>query len=177
VSRRRLLAASGVTLAAGAPAVLAACGAEEDEDVSPEREAELLNDVLTQQLAVIDAADQASSNAPRDLQEIFDRLRTIREQSARALENTIRDQDGTPTSEAAAAAGGESPTEGVARQLEQSIAGSLAAIGELTPETRLPVHQAIVEDAETLAAIRDTLGEDIAPDAFVMGAPEEKEAA
>lgn len=177
VSRRRLLAASGATLAAGAPAVLAACGTEDEEDVSPEREAELLNDVLAQQLAVIAAVDPASSNAPGQLQPIFDRLNTIRQMSARVLENTIRDQDATPTDKPAAAVGGESPTEGVARQLEHSIAGSLAAIGELTPQTRLPVHQAIVEDAETLAAIRDTLGEEIAPDAFVMGPPEERGAA
>ena len=48
-----MLAASGATLAAGAPVALAACGTEEDEDVSPEREAELLNVVLAQQLAVV----------------------------------------------------------------------------------------------------------------------------
>ena len=168
-----MLAVSGTTLAAGA---LAACGTtEEDEEVTPEREAELLNDVLAQQLGVIEVLDPDSSNSPDELQPIFDRLNTIRQRSARALENTIRDQDATPTDEPADTVGGESPTEAVARQLEHSIAGSLAAIAELTPQTRLPVHQAIVEDAATLAAIRNTLGEEIAPDAFVMGPPSERE--
>ena len=172
-----MLAASGATLAVGAPAALAACGdAEDDEDVSSEREAELLNQVLAEQLAVVEAADAASSNAPGEIRPVIDRLNTMRQQSARALENTIGDLDASPA-EAADLVGAESPTEGLARQLEQSIAVSLEAIGEVTPETRLPVHRAIVEDAAALAAIRNTLGEEIAPDAFVLGAPAGEEPA
>lgn len=170
ISRRRLLAASGATLAVAAPAVLAACGESEDEDVSPEREAELLNQVLAQQLAVVAAVNAASGNAPEEIEGVLDRLDAIRQRSAQALENTVGDLEATPAN-AADLVGAESPTEGVARQLELSIAVSLEALGEVSPETRLPVHRAIVEDAAVLAAIRNTLGEEIAPDAFVMGAP------
>lgn len=171
ISRRRLLAASGATLAAGAPVALAACGAEEDEDVSPEREAELLNVVLAQQLALVEAAREAmdiGQGEPQDAQAIF-RYSTERQKSAQALERAISDLGGTPVTEPAELVGAESAVEGLARQLEVAIAASLEAIGELSPEQRQPVHDAIVEDAGLLAEIRLVLGEDPAPDAFVMG--------
>ena len=164
-----MLVASGATLA---PVVLAACGTEEDEDVSPAREAELLNSVLAQQLAVIDATRSALS-AGRQL--VF-RIQRARMDSTRALEAAISDLGGTPTTEPAELVGGESAAEGLARQLETSIAASLDAIGELSPEQREPVHTAIVEDAGVLAEVRVVLGEDPAPDAFVMGPPAEEAA-
>lgn len=174
LSRRRLLAASGAALAVGAPAALAACGTaeDEDEDVSPEREAELLNVVLAQQLAVVEALDQASSSAPNELRGSVVRLHRTRQQSSSGLEKTISDLGGTPTDQPAESASqAESAVEGLGDQLEASIAATLDAIGELLPNTRQPVHRAIAEDAAVLAAIRDTLGEEPAPDAFVMGPP------
>mgnify|MGYP000368440703 CR=1 FL=1 len=57
----------------------------------------------------------------------------------------------------------------MARQLEASIAGTLAVIGDLSAERRQPVARAIFEDAAVLAALRSELGEDVAPDAFVFG--------
>jgi hypothetical protein len=176
LSRRRLLAASGATLAAGAPVALAACGSDEDEDVSPSREAELLNTVLAQQLAVLDAAREASSNAPRPAVATAARLTNLRDRSSQALESAISDLGGTPTPEPVELAAAESPVEGLARQLETSIAASLEAIGELSPEQSGPVHDAIVEDAGALAELRVVLGEDPAPDAFVMGPPAEEAA-
>jgi hypothetical protein len=174
ISRRRLLAASGVTLAAGAPVALAACGAEEDEDVSPEREAELLNVVLAQQLAITDATAEAlRANPPEELRRPLGRLIDLREQTAQDLESAISDLGGQPVDTGAELVGAESPVEGLARQLEASIAASLGAIGELSPEQRAPVHDAIVEDATALAELRVVLGEDPAPDAFVMGPPSE----
>jgi len=173
-----MLAASGATLAAGAPVALAACGAEEDEDASPEREAELLNVVLAQQLAVVEAAREAVDIGRRqeqDANSIFGHS-VERQKSARALETAITDLGGTPVTEPAELVGAESAAEGLARQLETSIAASLDAIGELSPEQREPVHTAIVEDAGLLAELRVVLGEDPAPDAFVMGPPAEEAA-
>jgi hypothetical protein len=173
ISRRRLLAASGATLAASAPVALAACGdtEEDDEDVSPARQAELLNAILAQQLAVSEAAGHVSGNAPADAAAIAAALRNLRDRSEQELESTIEDLDGTPTTDAVGLAGGESPTEGLARQLETSIAATLQAIGELPPERRQPIQQAITDDAAALAGLRSVLGEEIAPDAFVMGPP------
>ncbi len=172
MSRRRLLVASSATLAAGAPLALAACGTAEDEadSTAPEREAELLGEVLAGQLAVVQAADLASSNAPRQAQPALDRINTLRQQSSRALARSIAELEGEPTREPAAIIGAESAVEGAARQLEASIATSLDAIGELTTDAyRQAVHRTITEDAAALAALRDVLGEDPSPDAFVMG--------
>ena len=100
---------------------------------------------------------------------------TTRRASSRPAPSSsaITDLGGTPSAEPAELVGAESPVEGLARQLETSIAASLDAIGELSPEQREPVHTAIVEDAGVLAELRVVLGEDPAPDAFVMGPPAE----
>ncbi len=174
LSRRRLLAASGATLAAGAPAALAACGTatDDDDDVSPEREAELLNEVLAQQLGVQDALGLAlGANAPQELREPLGQLIDLREESGLELEKVIRELGGEPVDAGVEPIGGESPVEGVARQLETSIAASTEAIRELPADSRQSIHRAITEDAAVLAAIRSTLGEEPAPDAFVMGPP------
>ena len=173
-----MLAASGATLAAGAPVALAACGTEEDEDVSPAREAELLNVVLAQQLAVIEATRRRRTRAStggtsRRWSNYPDRRAWIRPVHSR---RAITDLGGTPVTEPVELVGAESAVEGLARQLETSIAASLDAIGELSPEQREPVHAAIVEDAGALAELRVVLGEDPAPDAFVMGPPAEEAA-
>jgi len=171
LSRRRLFAASGATLAAGSAAALAACGTTEDENesTSPAREAELLNEVLAQQLAVIEVARFAAKGAPEEAAAAAAELRELRVASTDALEGAIAELDGTPAGEAAASVEAESAVEGLARQLEAAIAASVDAIGEINPERRQPVQRAITEDAAALAVMRSTLGEEVAPDAFVMG--------
>ena len=173
ITRRSLLAASGTTLAAGTPLALAACGEteEETEDVSPARQAELMNQVLPQQLAVLDIARTVPGNAPNAVDGVAAAEVNLRDRSTQALEAAITDLDGTPNETAADTVGAESPTEGLARQLETSIAASQEAYAELPPEHRLPILRAIIEDAAALAALREVLGEEPAPDAFVMGPP------
>jgi len=170
-SRRRLLVASSATLAAGAPLAMTACGAAEEADTSsPEREAELLNEVLAGQLAVVEALQAATGGAPKKTQAVILSLFAKRQKSTKGLGALIRELDGTPTEAAAESIAAESAVEAATRQLEASIATSLDAIGELTTDAyRQAVHRAITEDAATLAALRDTLGEDPAPEAFVMG--------
>ena len=177
-----MLAVSGATLAAGAPVVLAACGTtDEDEEVTPEREAELLNAVLAQQLAVLETAPAVRNQGRGDPVDELDKsvldLERARKRSAEALEVQIEELGGEPATEAAARVTNvERAVEGLARQLEEAIAASLDAIGELSPEQRQPVHVAIVEDSAVLAELRLVLGEDPAPDAFVMGPPAEEAA-
>jgi hypothetical protein len=177
LTRRRLLATSGATVAAGTSVAFAACGdtEEETEDVTPARQAELLNAILAQQLAVEEACEVALGNAPDELQGLISSLRDERRKSIDDLDSTITDLDGTPITDGVGLAGGESPTEGLARQLETSIAATLQAIGELPPESRQPIQQAITDDAAVLAGIRSVLGEEVAPDAFVMGPPSQED--
>ena len=172
LSRRRLLAVSGATLAAGSSAVLAACGAAaDDEEASPEEDAAALNEILAQQLGVIEAVEAGLGALPTTVKQPVFALRTERLRSSKDLAETIGELGGAATTEAAPqAAQAESAVEGVARQLEASIAGSLAAIGDLSSERRQPVARAIFEDAAVLAVLRSELGEDVAPDAFVFGA-------
>ncbi len=179
ITRRRLLVASSATLAAGAPLALAACERSDDDDVSsPAREAQLLDEVLAGQLAVLAAIEPTANSAPQPAATILPELEALRRDSVAALGAYITELDEVPTDEPAALVTAESPTEGAARQVEESIAVALAAIGELTSDPyRVAVHRAISEDAAALAVLRDVLGEDASPDAFVMGPSRAREKA
>jgi len=174
-NRRRLLAASGATLATGAPALLAACGSEDEDEASPEQEVELLNEVLAVHLAVLEAAQQAEgSDGP--LAAVVAALVTRREDSIGLLEAFVAEAEGEPTDEPAEAAQGESPAEALAVQLEDSIATALAAIGEISAAGyRQAIHRGVTEDAAALAALRSVVGGEVAPDAFVFGPPSSAE--
>ena len=171
ISRRRMLAASGA--AVGAPALLAACGqtAESEDERSEEDDPELLNAILEQHLAVEKAA------ADLDLTEVLgpedtDALVKARKDSIAQLEAFIAERDGEAVTEPAKASEAESQAEGLALQLEDSIEASLTSIADLSsPAYRQAVHRFTTEDAAALAALRAQLGGEIAPDAFVFGAP------
>ena len=171
LSRRRALALSGAALAAGSSAVLAACGAATaDEEASSEEQVAALDEVHAQQLAVLDAARAATKGAPEQASAAIVALRNLRDRSSQALEATIDDLGGSTTQEPAdQAAQAESAVEGLAVQLEASIAATLSVIGDLAADQRQAVQRAITEDAATLAVLRAALGEDPAPDAFVLG--------
>jgi len=168
LTRRRLLATSA---AAGAPLVLAACGqaSDPDDDRSEDADPELLNSILEQHLAVEDAA-KAASDGP--LPDVTQELATQRKDSISKLESFISERDGDATTNAAEGAQAESPTEALILQLEGSIDAALDSIGELSsPAYRQAVHRFVTEDAAALAALRSETGEEVAPDAFVFGAP------
>jgi hypothetical protein len=173
ISRRRMLAASGA--AVGSSAFLAACGQASDPDAerSEEDDPALLNAILEQHLAVADAT-AAAEDGP--LPDVTSELATQRKDSISQLESFISERDGDASTQPAETADAESPTEALAVQLEDSIAASLEAIGELSsPAYRQAVHRWVTEDAAALAALRSELGGDIAPDAFVFGAPASEE--
>ena len=127
--------------------------------------------------AVAERPTSAQSHGAKWVRPVVKLFAGDRDRSTQSLAVEIKDLDGNPTEEAVDLVGAESAAEGLARQLEASIAASLEAIGELAPERRVPVHQTITEDAAVLAAIRSVLGEEIAPDAFVMGPPSSNEEA
>ena len=89
--------------------------------------------MLEQQRGVQDALARVGGNVPTELEEPLQQLVDLREQSTQDLERTIADLDAEPVGQAVALAGAESPAEGVARQLEVSIAASLEAIGGSPP--------------------------------------------
>lgn len=169
LTRRRLFVASGVTLAVSAPAFLAACGSDEDDEASPEEQVELLNEVLAAHLAVLAAANEAGgSDGP--LPGVVAALVTRREDSVGLLEAYVAEADGEPTDEPAEAAQGESPAEALTIQLEDSIATTLAAVGMISAAAyRQAIHRGVTEDAAALAALRSVVGGEVAPDAFVFG--------
>ena len=169
ISRRRMLVASGA--AVGAPTVLTACGQASgpDEERSEEEDPALLNAVLEQHLAV---ADEAAATEDGPLPDVTSELAKQRKDSVSQLEAFISERDGDAVTDPVDAAEAESPTEALAIQLQDSIAASLEAIGQLSsPAYRQAVHRFVTEDAAALAALRSELGEDVAPDAFVFGAP------
>lgn len=167
LSRRRLLALGGVALA---PAVLAACGTDEaEEGPSDSESADALNSVLAEQLAVFEMAGSKALVESAD-SKLASRFAQTRIDSLETLRTFVEEVDGEPTTEAAETATGESPTEALARQLEQSIETSLEALRTLDQSAYLQaIHRYTVEDAAALAALRSTLGEDVAPDSFVFG--------
>ena len=157
--------------AVSAPLVLAACGGstDPDDDRSEDADPELLNAILEQHLAVEDAA-KAAEDGP--LPEVTQELATQRKDSVSKLQSFVAERDGDATTDAADVAQAESPTEALILQLEQSIEASLASIGELSsPAYRQTVHRYVTEDAAALGALRSETGEEVAPDAFVFGAP------
>lgn len=156
--------------------MLAACGATTEEDeTSSEEQAAALNAVLAQQLAVVEAIEAGLDTLPlRTVKQPVFSLSVTRKKSAQALAAVIGELGGSATEDPAEqAAQAESAVEGVARQLEASIAGTLAAMGDLASEQRQPVQRAVFEDAAVLALLRSELGEDPTPDAFVLGPPAE----
>lgn len=168
-SRRHMLASSGAAVAA--PLALAACGSTEADDRSAGNDPDLLNSVLAQQLAVLAALKSASGNAT-PLADVVSSLTSAREDSTSELESFVKERNGTPTTDAAETASGESPAEALVVQLQDSIEASLAAIGDLSSATyRQAIHRSITEDAAALAAFRSQTGDEVAPDSFVFGAP------
>lgn len=164
-----MIAASGA--AVGAPLVLAACGETTDADDarSEDNDPDLLNAILEQHLAV-EELTKAAGDGP--LPEVTDELAAQRKDSISQLESFVSERDGEATTEAADAAQAESATEALILQLETSIAASLDSIGELSsPAYRQAVHRFVTEDAAAVAALRSETGEEVAPDAFVFGAP------
>lgn len=167
-----MIAASGAALAA--PALLAACGeTEADDDRSEANDPDLLNPVLAQHLAVASLTEFAKDGA---LPDVATELAAQRKESIAQLEKFISDRDGEAESRPAQTAEAESATEALSLQLEESIATALESIGDLSsPTYRQAVHRFITEDAAALAALRDTLGGEVAPDAYVFGAASEGE--
>ncbi len=168
ISRRHLLAVSG---AGSAALALSACGAAatgDPEETEPEREAEVLGEVLAAQLAVVEAGRLAIGNAPEGLDSAIESLSDARKASAEDLGAAVTKLGGSPSDAPADNVAAESPVEALAGQLDAAIATSLDAIAEITTDAyRQLVHRGVTEDAAYRALIADTLGEEPAAEAFV----------
>lgn len=166
-----MLAASGA--AVGAPAFLAACGETVDSggDRSEDADPALLNVILEQHLAVAELANGIDNAVDVGIETVT-ALRKARQDSIAQLEEFVAEREGEAVTDPAEFAQAESAIEALTLQLEGSIEASLASIGELSsPAYRQAVHRFITEDAAAAAALRSVTGDEVAPDAFVFGAP------
>jgi len=170
-----MVAVSGAVI--GSPLALAACGTTSEEDQRSEaNDPDLLNAVLAQHLAVLEATQGIDVTEDPGIIASAE-LMPARRESIQQLEAFVAERDGEATTEPAEAAQAESRTEALALQLRDSIEASLEVIGDLSsPAYRQAVHRFLTEDAAALAALRSITGDDVAPDAFVFGAPISTEA-
>ena len=169
LSRRRLLAASGATLAVGSSVVLAACGKSEDDEGSPEENAEKLNKVLAAQLAVQEAIRPAvESQVKGSLEPALQALSEETDKLIQDLTDAIEASDGSPTDAAVAGSEAESAIEGLRDQLNVAILTATEAVADISePDAVATVYKAVFTDAANVSVLNDVLGEDPAPDAFV----------
>jgi rubrerythrin len=177
VSRRRLLRLAGLGLA-GSAALLAGCGGEERDAAgrplpSPTDDAELLNSALDLEhmsVAAYAAGRGAGGRLVRELRE-HERVHVGE------LQRVIRDLGGTPHR---ARKRYDFPPMRTEREVLRfgaeleatAVAAYIDALPRLSqPELRGVAAAILTVEAEHMAVLRDALGEEPVPDAFVTGEP------
>jgi hypothetical protein len=162
--------------AVGAPLALGACGSTTEEDERSEADDPgLIGAVLAQHLAVTDILAAVEGAEPAVVG-VANTLSDARKDSISELEGILAEAESDTAAEAAETATAESVVGALSLQLESSIEASLEVIGDISvPAYRQSIHRFITEDAAALAALRSQLNGEIAPDAFVFGAPSETE--
>lgn len=169
LSRRRLLTASGATLALGSAGVLAACGPPADER-NEAGDIDQLNEVLASQLALAALLKKTPGGAAAGpLALALTELSGDTDDGVAKLEDAIDQLGGNPTKTPGdRAAAAESAVESLRNQLQLALTDANSAVGELsTAELRDLVYDIVFTDAANAALMNDTLGDDVAPDAFV----------
>lgn len=167
LSRRGLLAASGASLSALA---LAACGTatQEEDEPSPEADAELLNELLAAEeaLAGVYSAAPNLSGAERKM---VDRFALDNAANVRALRDAVTERGGEPASAAEGMVGGTGFGPLITAE-SRAIAAGIAAIGGLSEGSAKQLVQAIVMGhAARVAVLRSVEDGSPAPEPFVMG--------
>lgn len=166
MSRRGMLAASGASLSALA---LAACGAvQEEEEPSPEEDAELLNELL----AAEEALGGVYSGAP-DLsgaeRAMIDRFALDTAGNVRALRDAVTERGGEPAGPAEGMVGGTGFGPLITAE-NRAIGAGIAAIGGLSEGSAKQLVQAIVmSHAAHVAVLRNVEDGSPAPEPYVMG--------
>lgn len=167
LTRRRLLAASGVTLAAGSAALLAACGTEEDEGPSQAEVAAALNGMLAAEEALLE--QYGGAQASGDLRPAIPRFRRMVEGAVDELSQAVRERDAEPAGPAEGFPGSGDAT-ALAAGESTALAAGLEAIGLIgDQELRARVQGMITGHAIRAAALRDAAGEAVVGEPFVMG--------
>jgi hypothetical protein len=174
ITRRRLIAASGGTVAAGgAVAVLSACGSSREEP-SDSRDVELLQPALDAETKVANLYRIAARQPlePRALDAVESFGKRANEQVG-LLEDAITGAGGSPAPPSGGNPAAENVLEALTLGLNDAIAAYNASVGGLsTPELRHTVFELMSTDAAQLAAIDGLLGSEQAPEPFVTGGKE-----
>lgn len=173
ITRRRLIAISGVGLAAGGTA-LAGCGGDGREEPSAQRDVELLQPALDAE-ATLSGLYRLARRQQLDppVAEAIDAFDQRSSRHRRQLARRIEDAGGTPAEPDTRAPAGESVIEAIGIALGDALAAAHRIVGGLSsPEARRTIYEVMTADAAQLAVIRGILGEVQAPVAFVTGGPE-----
>lgn len=166
VSRRGLLAASGASLSALA---LAACGAaREEEEPSPEADAELLNELLAEE----ELLNGVYRNAPRMQgaeRKMIDRFAFAAAENVLTLRQAVSERGGEPAGPAEGMVGGTGLLPLITAE-NRALAAGIGAIGGLSEGPAKQLVQAIVTGhAARVAVLRSVEEGSPSPEAFVMG--------
>ena len=182
LSRRRLLRVSAAGVAAGSGLLVAGCGddtkspfAATAPDESDDADVEILNFALDLELEAV-AAYKAAAGALAGAALSAAKLFLEQEQEhADALAAAIKDADGTPNRPKRSYEFARLPSRPAALRFatdleNRAIAAYIDALPKLgRGDLRATVASILANEAQHLAVLRDVLGEDPAPDAFVTG--------
>ncbi len=181
-SRRRFLRFGAVSAAGASAAVLSACGgtsptatAPAGPDESDEADVEILNGVLDLELMAVAAYKTGAARLSGAMLQLGKTLLEQEQDHVDALSAAISDLGGRPNRAKASydlpRLGSQPAVLRFAVEIENTaIAAYIDALPKLTQgELRATASAIITNEAEHLAVLRDALGMEPAPDAFVTG--------
>jgi rubrerythrin len=181
LSRRRFFRASGVSVAGGSAALLAACGddtknpVQTGPDESDQADVEILNGALDLELLAVAAYKTAAALLKGDVLQIGKRFLEQEQEHADGLAAAIEEAGGTPNRPKSSYDFPELRSQKgallFALDLENTaIAAYIDALPKLSQgDLRATAAAIITNEAEHVAVLLDALGRDPAPGAFVTG--------
>jgi bacterioferritin (cytochrome b1) len=182
LSRRRFMSASGVSLAGGSAALLAACGddtkspgVQTGPDESDQADVEILNSVLDLELMAVAAYKASAALLTGDVLQVGKAFLEQEQEHADGLAQAIKDAGGTPNRAKASydfpKLSSQNGALKFAADLENTvIAAYIDALPKLSQRDLRATAAAIVTTAaEHVAVLLGALGDNQVPDAFVTG--------
>jgi rubrerythrin len=182
LSRRRFMSASGVSLAGGSAAFLAACGddtkspgVQTGPDESDQADVEILNSVLDLELMAVAAYKAGAAQLTGDVLQVGKAFLEHEQEHADGLAQAIKDAGGTPNRAKASydfpKLSSQTDALRFAIDLENTvIAAYIDALPKFSERDLRATAAAIVTTgAEHVAVLLGALGDNQVPDAFVTG--------
>lgn len=182
LSRRRFLQTSGAGLAGGSAVVLSACsdknkktGVDNGAAEQDQADVEILNGALDLELMAVAAYKAGAGLLKGDLLQVIKGFLEQEQEHADALASAIRDADGTPNRAKSSYDFPDLRSERdvlmFAVKLENTaVAAYIDALPKLTKgDLRGTTAAILTSEAEHIAVLRDALGLEPVPDAFVTG--------